>query len=152
MEDCQNLKNINDSFRVIKLKSNKFKGTVTYAPLGAYLVDLSENSLEGQLPLFDSYLNLSLSHLSLFDNHFTGEISPSLCEIQSLIIIDLSSNQLSGKIPSCLANLQNLHVLDLSNNSFHGKIPNSLGFIEGIRALHLQQNNLHGKLPSSFRT
>ncbi|XP_027158307.1 receptor-like protein EIX2 [Coffea eugenioides] len=141
----------NDSFRVIKLKSNKFKGTVTYAPLGAYLVDLSENSLEGQLPLFDSYLNLSQSHLSLFDNHFTGEISPSLCEIQSLIIIDLSSNQLSGKIPSCLANLQNLHVLDLSNNSFHGKIPNSLGFIEGIRALHLQQNNLHGKLPSSFQ-
>ncbi|CDP16279.1 unnamed protein product [Coffea canephora] len=164
----------NDSFRVINLNSNKFKGTITYAPLGAYLVDPSENSLEGQLPLFDSYLNLSLTRLLLFDNHFTGEISPSLCEIQSLIIVNLSSNQLSGKIPSCLANLQNLHnlrILDIGDNGlndiihpwignlwdlmflrfhsncFHSTIPLQLCQLNSLKVLILSKNNLSGSIP-----
>ncbi|KAL3501994.1 hypothetical protein ACH5RR_036443 [Cinchona calisaya] len=138
------------SLRVIKLNSNKFEGQITSIPLEIYLLDLSENFLDGPLPMVGSYMNMSLNHLILSDNHLTGEIPPYLCDIQSLILIDISSNQFSGRIPSCLANLKNLQVLDLSNNSFNGPIPNSLGILVHLHALHLQQNKLIGKIPSSL--
>ncbi|CAA0824281.1 receptor like protein 21 [Striga hermonthica] len=47
----------------------------------------------------------SLRILILRSNNFSGEITPSMCQLTSLQILDLSHNRLSGRIPTCLNNL-----------------------------------------------
>ncbi|XVF74479.1 hypothetical protein PTKIN_Ptkin13bG0113600 [Pterospermum kingtungense] len=64
-------------------------------------------------------LNLSLSKL-------TGEISPSLADLQAIESIDLSYNELTGSVPEVLAQLPNLKVLNLTGNKLKGSIPQSL--------------------------
>ncbi|XP_022723769.1 probable LRR receptor-like serine/threonine-protein kinase At1g05700 [Durio zibethinus] len=64
-------------------------------------------------------LNLSASKL-------TGEIPPSLADLQAIESIDLSYNELTGSVPEVLARLPNLKVLDLSGNNLKGSIPRSL--------------------------
>ncbi|XP_074332333.1 receptor-like protein 7 [Apium graveolens] len=57
-------------------------------------------------------------------NRMTGEISPLICNVKSLIVLELSDNNFVGKIPSCLGNFSNdLMILDLKRNNFKGSIP-----------------------------
>ena len=53
----------------------------------------------------------------------TGTIPEDLCEIDSLIWLNLRNNYMIGSVPSCLKNLQHLWFLELSNNSFTGPCP-----------------------------
>ncbi|KAJ3683055.1 hypothetical protein LUZ60_013282 [Juncus effusus] len=62
------------------------------------LLDLSSNSLTGQIP--PAFANLvMLQNLNLSHNNLTGQIPISLVDMQSLSVIDLSYNQLEGPLP-----------------------------------------------------
>ncbi|XP_022724425.1 probable LRR receptor-like serine/threonine-protein kinase At2g28960 isoform X2 [Durio zibethinus] len=63
---------------------------------------------------------------NLSSSNLTGEISPSLADLQAIESIDLSYNELTGSVPEVLARLPNLKVLDLSGNKLKGSIPQSL--------------------------
>ena len=85
-------------------------------------VDLSANSLSGEVPL------------ELFQ----------LVQVQSL---NLSHNNLTGTIPKMIGGMKNMESLDLSNNKFFGEIPRSMALITYLEVLNLSCNNFNGKIP-----
>ena len=63
-----------------------------------------------------------VTYLDLSANQLSGEIPPSLGNLDGLFGLGLSLNQLSGEIPPSLGNLTNLEWLDLSWNQLSGEI------------------------------
>ncbi|KAK1312143.1 hypothetical protein QJS10_CPA07g00505 [Acorus calamus] len=85
-------------------------------------VDLSNNSLDGEIP--ESIVNLvRLQSLNLSGNHLTGKIPAKIGDMNSMLSLDLSRNNLSGLIPSSLSELNFLDDLNLSFNNLSGRIP-----------------------------
>ncbi|KAL1184584.1 hypothetical protein V6Z11_A01G055000 [Gossypium hirsutum] len=110
-------------------------------------LDLRSNLLQG--PLLAP--PLSLQEFLISDNKLTGEIPPSIFNLTSLHILDLSQNYFGGIIPSCLGNLsRGISILNLQNNSLSGKIPDFCVELSSLTTLALNDNKLEGLLPRSL--
>ncbi|KAJ6303396.1 hypothetical protein OIU77_017299 [Salix suchowensis] len=108
---------------------------------------LSWNKLEGALPIPPRSTIIYL----VSDNRLTGEIPPAICNLTSLVILQLSNNNLNSKLPQCLGNTSNsASVLDLRNNSFSGDIPDVFSSNCTLREIDFSQNQLEGKIPISL--
>ncbi|CAL8174380.1 unnamed protein product [Prunus armeniaca] len=134
------------------------------------LVDITDNFLSGELPVVIPWVNLlclrlsnnifhgrlpvpppSLLEYGATNNKFTGEISPLLCNMNSLLYLDLSKNNLSGTLPQCLGNFSDgLILLLLGSNSFHGMMPQSFNNRSSLRMIDVSHNQLQGQLPRSL--
>ncbi|GMP98308.1 hypothetical protein CsSME_00046252 [Camellia sinensis var. sinensis] len=91
-----------------------------------------------------------LEELDLSNNHLNEELNP-LCNLHSLMYLDLSNNQLAGLIPTCLGNFNgNLTLLNLQRNNFHGSIPQTFGYASLLQELDISHNGLQGVLPRSL--
>ncbi|KAL7596748.1 hypothetical protein Lser_V15G28955 [Lactuca serriola] len=160
----------------INLSRNKFSGGISFICQAVYgfllFLDLSHNSLSGQLPdclwNFDSLTVLNLGHnnffgrlppsigsmielqvLYLYDNNFSGELPFSLKNCTSLISLDLGANKFSDNVPVWIGeNLSGLNVLILRSNKFFGTIPLQLCQLPNLQILDLSMNSLHGTIPS----
>ncbi|CAL5029692.1 unnamed protein product [Urochloa decumbens] len=66
-------------------------------------LDLSYNQFTGNIDWIQTLG--TVRYISLGRNKFNGQISPKLCVLQYLRIIDLSDNQLSGSLPPCIGDL-----------------------------------------------
>lgn len=88
---------------------------------GMSILDLSNNRLEGVIPMELSHL-VGLAYLNLSHNYLSGPIPSTLSNLTSLIQMDVSHN-LSGNIPSTFAGLRRLDYVDFSSNSLVGPIP-----------------------------
>ncbi|CDY11072.1 BnaC06g23240D [Brassica napus] len=157
---------------VLFLDNNHFTGRIGHGLrrlINLSLLDISNNNLTGVIPSWIG--ELPVSALLLSNNSLEGEIPISLVSISSLIrLLDLSANSLSGAIPphvnsgtSVVLLLQdnnlsgvipntlllNVSLLDLRNNRFYGNIPE---FISNERTsfLLLRGNNLTGQIPSQL--
>ncbi|KAL5546851.1 hypothetical protein UlMin_006538 [Ulmus minor] len=111
------------------------------------IMDLSSNMLEGPLPIPPpSTLNYYISN-----NRLNGEISPLICNLSHLRVLDVSNNNFSGMIPHCLGNFSDsLSVLNLGNNSFNGIIPLSCTRASNLRMIDFSDNQFQGILPQSL--
>jgi Leucine-rich repeat (LRR) protein len=180
--------NINDVFpswlgvlhhlRVLILRSNGLHGVIGKPKTNVafprlQIVDLSNNSFKGKLPL-ESFLywtamknvrnehliymqantSFQTSHITMHNRYdysmtMTNKGVMRLYEkIQdSLTAIDLSSNGFEGGIPEVLGDLKQLHLLNLSINFLSGGIPPSLSNLKELEALDLSQNKLSGEIP-----
>ncbi|KAG2713790.1 hypothetical protein I3760_04G191500 [Carya illinoinensis] len=109
---------------------------------------LDNNMMHGSLPIPPP----SLMYYSVRNNSFTGRISPFICNMSSLVVLDLSYNYLSGTIHPCLGNLNrtSLSVLVLRRNNFGGTTPKTWAKGCLLRMLDLSQNQLQGHLPRSL--
>nr|AMM42903.1 LRR-RLK [Vernicia fordii] len=135
----------------LSLQNNQLLGRIgQFRSNSLYYIDLSYNKLHGPIPNSIFHL-LKLSVLILSSNDkLTGEISPSVCKLQFLEILDLSNNSLTGFIPQCLGNFSNsLSVLHLGMNKFRGNIPSTFSKGNGLRYLNLNGNKLQGGIPLS---
>uniref|UniRef100_A0A199U9D6 Leucine-rich repeat-containing N-terminal plant-type domain-containing protein n=1 Tax=Manihot esculenta TaxID=3983 RepID=A0A199U9D6_MANES len=109
-------------------------------------LDLRSNQLQGSLPLPPpSTISYLISH-----NQLTGELSPLICNLYSLEILDLSFNNLSRQLPHCLSNSSDLSVLDLRRNNFHGIIPAAWRDDCKLRMISISYNQLQGQVPKSL--
>ncbi|WJX75342.1 hypothetical protein P8452_58883 [Trifolium repens] len=107
--------NEHDCCRWMGVRCNKITGRVI--------------ALNLSTPLDSPYMELS------------GEISPSLLELKSLIHLDLSLNYfVNTKIPSFFGSLERLTYLDLSLSGFMGLIPHQLGNLSNLKYLNLGYN------------
>ncbi|KAJ6750417.1 hypothetical protein OIU85_000996 [Salix viminalis] len=108
---------------------------------------LSGNKLGGALPIPPR----SIISYMVSDNRLTGEIPQAICNLPSLVFLQLSSNNLSSKLPQCLGNISHsASVLDLRNNSFSGDIPDAFSSDCTLREIDFSQNQLEGKIPRSL--
>ena len=133
---------------LLNLSRNQIHGglpNVSTNFLNALVIDLSDNRLEGPLPLFPTALTI----LNLARNRFLGSVS-FVCKITDDILwyIDLSNNLLSGRLPNCFSYWSQLYILNFANNNFFGEVPNSLGKLHELETLNLHNNTLNGELPS----
>ncbi|KAL8209354.1 hypothetical protein R6Q57_006086 [Mikania cordata] len=136
------------------------------------VLDLSHNSLEGQVPnwLFKNNKNLgilklndnsfrgvihmryksNINWLDMSGNHITGTIPDNLQSfIPHIRYLNFSSNELNGVIPTSMLDLTKLWVLDLSNNRFSGEVPKGLFTnLSSVKILKLSNNTLYGDVLS----
>ncbi|MED6144755.1 hypothetical protein PIB30_018428 [Stylosanthes scabra] len=90
----------------------------------------------------------TLQSLDIRSNLLSGEISPFLCNLQSLVVLDLSSNNLVGMIPSCLGSFsRSLQFLRLGENKLSGSIPQTYVKGNSLQLIDFGSNRLYGPLP-----
>ena len=134
----------------IHLKNNGLKGIIptSIASLPSLqMIDLSMNSLTGEVPVFVSE---SLVEIVLGDNEFSGTLSNNLSDHPLLKWFDVSFNQLSGIIPNSISSLSMLEILEMSNNSLTGTLPESFANLKALEDLFIQNNQLTGTLPKEL--
>ncbi|XP_072975349.1 leucine-rich repeat receptor protein kinase HPCA1 [Typha angustifolia] len=134
----------------------------------------NKNQLSGPIPeaLFSS--DMTLIHVLLDGNRFTGTIPTSLGLVQTLEVVRLDRNSLSGSVPSNLNNLTNVNELNLANNQLTGAVPDLTGMnvlnyvdlsnntfdrtespiwmseLQSLTALIIQSGRLYGKIPQEL--
>ena len=107
----------------IALPENNLAGTITAAlePLrelaALTTLDLSGNSLTGDIPGAALDDLTGLTSLNLGGNSLTGNIPTQLGSLTSLTSLDLGGNSLTGALPTELDSLTSLTTLDLSGNA-----------------------------------
>ncbi|XP_034203704.1 receptor-like protein 6 [Prunus dulcis] len=112
-------------------------------------IDMSSNMLFGELPIPSP----NVEYYQISNNLLTGQVSPLICSLRQLQLLDLSNNRLSGTLPQCLGNFSNgLQVLNLGNNSFHGILPQryTMASRSNLRMIDVSHNQLQGQLPRSL--
>lgn len=144
---------LSSHFMYLNLSHNQLHGEIpNIAPtVGAIhsVMYLNSNKFSGSLPLFPP----NLRELDVSRNSISGNISRFLCDKQphELKILHLGDNLFSGKIANCWNNWLQLEVLMLGNNNFTGSIPISIGHLQGLRSLHLRNNSFTGVIPLSLQ-
>ncbi|KAH0772485.1 hypothetical protein KY290_009622 [Solanum tuberosum] len=109
-------------------------------------IDLRSNLLQGSLPIPSN----STTFFFISHNTLTGEIPSSICNLTSLIMLDLATNNLRGEIPQCFGNITSLQVLDMRHNNLSGNIPTTFSNGSSLSRLNLHGNKLEGKIPQSL--
>nr|XP_017251210.1 PREDICTED: receptor-like protein 12 [Daucus carota subsp. sativus] len=107
-------------------------------------IDIGNNMLQGNLP---NPPPKTYSYV-VGNNRITGEISPMICGVKSLKVLDLSSNNMGGPIPHCLAD--SLEAFFLQNNNFSGTIPQTYPKECDLKLMDMSQNQLTGEVPKSL--
>lgn len=116
---------------------------------GLHILDLSSNSLSGEIPSSIGVLS-SLVFLNMSRNRLFGSIPESLGELKAAEDIDLSSNLLSGNIPPQIGGAVSLKELRLQRNFLSGEIPTQIVNCSYLTSLILSQNNLSGPIPTAI--
>ncbi|KAJ1275043.1 hypothetical protein BS78_05G106500 [Paspalum vaginatum] len=109
-------------------------------------VDLSQNNLEGPIPLSDGNILPNLQTLELRDNAFTGTIPASIFTLPQLQNLDFSMNRLSGHIEEFKNPSTTLEEISLFSNNLSGTIPTSFSQLRALIDLSLDYNNFMGTL------
>ncbi|KAF8028013.1 hypothetical protein BT93_E0812 [Corymbia citriodora subsp. variegata] len=160
----------------LELQNNKIQGTIprwmwNNSRDSLYYIDLSNNLLTGfennqtDLPWPNlRYLDISFNLLEMTlpvppplviqydisNNVLFGEVSTSICEVSSLVVLDLSNNSLNGTIPPCLGSIGPLEFLNLARNKFNSIIPHVYLDRCALRMIDLSENQLRGIVPRSL--
>ena len=108
------------------------------------VLDISHNSINGQIPAIGFGNLINLVHLDLSTNSIYGQIPAlGLGNLSNLVHLDLSWNSIEGQIPALgFGNLSNLVHLDLSMNFIYGQIPLQLFQLKYLRYLDFGSNEL----------
>lgn len=111
-------------------------------------IRLSDMGLKGEFPqgLADCK---SLTGLDLSRNSIRGNIPDNISKLVGFVTtLDLSSNQLSGEIPVNLSNCTFLNVLRLDSNQLTGQIPLQMGQLSRLKTFSVANNRLIGQVPT----
>ncbi|XP_028793962.1 putative leucine-rich repeat receptor-like serine/threonine-protein kinase At2g24130 [Neltuma alba] len=147
--------------RHLDIGSNMLEGMIPpslFCNLSSSLtdLDLSNNSLVGQIPLNNECVLYELKYLLVWSNHLVGQVPLALSNSTKLKWIDLGSNMFSGELPSkIIGNWPHLQYFYLSSNDFVGHNGNinlepffaSLVNLTKLQVLELDGNYLGGRLP-----
>ncbi|KAF6176152.1 hypothetical protein GIB67_023443 [Kingdonia uniflora] len=141
--------NFSSQLSLLDLSNNQIKGELPNTlPDQTYL---GSNNFQGLLPRLTS----NVYKLDLSNNSVSGNMSFFLCnplnETYQLSALDLSNNLLVGEIPNCWMHLTSLEVVNLDNNNLYGNIPSSMGSLIALSSFHVRNNSISGELPSSLQ-
>uniref|UniRef100_A0ACD5T6I6 Uncharacterized protein n=1 Tax=Avena sativa TaxID=4498 RepID=A0ACD5T6I6_AVESA len=153
------------SANVLLMHSNQLTGLIPKLPRTIESLDMSRNSLNGFASNFQAP---GLRAAILFSNSITGTIPTSICQMQKLVVLDLSHNMLSAGLPDCgrkelkqwnpsINNSSRVNSMSafslkittllLSNNSLSSGFPLLLRECRNLIFLDLSKNKFTGELP-----
>ncbi|XP_048138484.1 receptor-like protein 7 isoform X1 [Rhodamnia argentea] len=142
--------NGSSNMQYLNLSRNFLTGVHRYYPIYPWLmytIDLSHNMLKGPPPEAPP----SIMSYIVSNNSLTGALPPWICNLSSVVTLDLSSNNLTGVLPVCLGNIsESLMVLNLKGNNFQGRIPELSMRGTQLTMIDLSDNQLQGNLPRSL--
>ncbi|KAH9606355.1 hypothetical protein KSS87_023345 [Heliosperma pusillum] len=141
--NCQSLLFLNLSYNGLNgtLSSELFEGSASFVN-----VDLTQNHLEGSLPL-EMSKQVKLEDLRLSSNMFSGVIPDGLGECSDLQYLYMHGNSFHGNIPSSSASLTSLLEIDFSLNNLSGPIPALFSGFKSLYYLNLSYNDFEGRVP-----
>ncbi|KAF7849201.1 hypothetical protein BT93_L1089 [Corymbia citriodora subsp. variegata] len=128
----------------LNLSRNLITSFTTFTWPNLEVMDLTYNDIQGLPPIppksIESYL--------VSNNKLSGEISPEMCQLSSIRMVDFSKNKLSGVIPPCLGNLsKTLSILNLNGNDLYGRFPQLQNNECSLTMIDVSDNQLQGSLP-----
>ncbi|XP_070675751.1 probable LRR receptor-like serine/threonine-protein kinase At3g47570 [Malus domestica] len=118
---------------------------------------LGDNPLNTTILAPHGNLSTSLLYVDLRMSNIKGNIPVDICNLSSMIKLNLGDDQLSGAIPSSIQRLKylqegptslSLELLDLSKNNLSGVIPKSMEALLYLKHLNLSFNKLQGEIPT----
>lgn len=142
------------SLRSLDLSDNSLGGNISSDSISpcSHLssLNLSSNYFVGALPGFTAaFLNLTVLDFSI--NNFTGEIPASFVNLKRLQFLSLGSNLLNESIPEFLSDLSELTQLVLALNPFQpSPLPTNIGRLTKLKFLVASMANLAGEIPDSI--
>ncbi|KEH33783.1 leucine-rich receptor-like kinase family protein, putative [Medicago truncatula] len=101
---------------------------------------------KGQEYVYD--VNPDRRTIDLSPNSLSGEMPLELFRLVQVQTLNLSHNNFIGTIPKTIGGMINMESLDLSNNKFFGEIPQSMALLNFLEVLNLSCNNFDGKIPT----
>ncbi|KAL8512438.1 hypothetical protein ACS0TY_018783 [Phlomoides rotata] len=110
------------------------------------ILSFKNNSIPGNM--MDFTHNHKLRDIDLSENSFSGNISSSLINLNSLISLQLQDNYLSGPIPSF--NQSSLKTFKVSYNNLSGKIPDTKTLQSFDPSSYIGNENLCGPPTPTF--
>ncbi|PKI35552.1 receptor-like protein 7 [Punica granatum] len=111
--------------------------------------DITSNRFTGPPPRPSRFANLD-TYLVPY-NKLSGPFPRWICNLTSLVTLDLSFNNLRSSLPECLGNISmSLSVLNLQRNRFSGNIPQMYASGMQLKMIALGHNQLQGQLPRSL--
>uniref|UniRef100_A0A7N0U1Z0 non-specific serine/threonine protein kinase n=1 Tax=Kalanchoe fedtschenkoi TaxID=63787 RepID=A0A7N0U1Z0_KALFE len=133
----------------LSLNSNKISGDVAVSNcVSLSHLDISSNNFSGSFPSLGASC-LSLQHLDLSGNKFAGPVGSGIASCTQLRLLNLSSNQFTGSLPTLAS--KSVESVYLSNNDFSGEIPSTLAQVCGrLLELDISGNALSGTVPASL--
>lgn len=90
----------------------------------------------------------AVTRIDLHGSSLSGSILPDLCNLESLIILELDQNSLYGNFPPELLNCSRLEQLNLKYNFLNGSLPDLSG-LKALKFLDLSNNIFSGEFPVS---
>ncbi|KAL7587300.1 hypothetical protein Lser_V15G40655 [Lactuca serriola] len=143
--------NNKESLQVIDLSKNSITGFHQHPQILPWRrlqgFSIKNNQIRGQLSIPPQTTVV----YSASNNNITGEIPPSICEVKSLKVLDLSSNNMSGTLPPCFGALSNsLLSLDLRQNNFRGMMMDLFMHGSQLKNIDLSENRFMDQLPRSL--
>ncbi|BAT14472.1 Os11g0559100 [Oryza sativa Japonica Group] len=138
----------NMSVKRLNLDSNQIAGQIPRMPRNLTLLDISNNHITGHVP--QSFCELrNIEGIDLSDNLLKGDF-PQCSGMRKMSILRISNNSFSGNFPSFLQGWTNLSFLDLSWNKFSGSLPTWIGNFSNLEFLRLKHNMFSGNIPVSI--
>ncbi|KAG0605948.1 hypothetical protein M758_9G100800 [Ceratodon purpureus] len=127
-----------------------FEDLTVFMP-SLYALSISNNKLEGNLPLSLASFNSTLAFMDFSRNNFSGGLSFHVdgSHLSSLRVLLVSYNQLEGPIPAWIGDLTSLQVLDVSHNKLTGSIPHNFGNLDGYKVQSGNVTNPLGAVQNS---
>jgi Leucine-rich repeat (LRR) protein len=123
------------------------------------IVNLSGNKFSGNIP---NWFGQDVKALILRSNEFSGYIPQQICQLSSLMVLDLANNSLTGTIPHCLHNITSMIFNNVSGSDQFGilnkysRFPilvplvakgNNLDYQKYMHIIDLSNNHLSGRIP-----
>ncbi|XP_074335880.1 receptor-like protein 46 [Apium graveolens] len=139
---------------LLDISSNSMRGEISGYGLANLTklvhLDMSYNDLNGPIPAQLFHLKF-LRFLDLSYNFaLKGGLSSEVGKLGNLRTFNLEGNMLDGNIPVEIGNLTKLQNFSISDNKFSGGIPDSVGNLMGLERLDLRNNNLQMQIPNTI--
>ncbi|XP_074285062.1 leucine-rich repeat receptor protein kinase HPCA1-like isoform X2 [Silene latifolia] len=119
-----------------------------------YWLDLASNKLTGTIPISNETASgldmlVNTKHFHFGKNQLSGEITPQLFnENMTMLHLLLDNNQFSGNIPTTLSLVKTLEVIRFDWNSLSGSVPSSINnSLTILSDMLLSNNQLTGPIP-----
>ncbi|PRQ42832.1 putative leucine-rich repeat-containing, plant-type, leucine-rich repeat domain, L [Rosa chinensis] len=133
----------------LDLHSNKLHGKIPIfsSPHILYL-DYSRNNFSSTIPTTIEDMILHTRFFSVASNNLQGIIPRSICNSDSLEVLDMSNNSLSGTVPHCLSTMSTLSVLNLRRNNFR-----NVGMLShncSLQTLDISENHIQSQFLKSL--